>query len=131
MPGDITRDEDIQLLVNSFYDKVKHDAIIGYIFNTIIGQDWRHHLPIMYQFWGTILLNKAGYKGNVIQKHVDLDKKIELQKEHYERWLSLWQETVDELYQGPGADEAKNKASMMLHLISMKVEWSRLPGSIQ
>jgi hemoglobin len=131
MRKEIEKDEDIKVLVNAFYDKVKADATIGFIFHKIIGEDWSHHLPIMYRFWGTILLNKEGYKGNVIQKHIDLDKQIKLEQEHYDRWLLLWKETVDELYEGEKAEEAKNRAGMMLNLISMKVEWARLPNSIQ
>jgi hemoglobin len=130
MKQDIVNGSDIQLLVNSFYDRVKKDEVIGHIFSTIIGDDWSHHLPIMYQFWTTILLHVQGYKGNAIQKHIDLDKKIPLQKEHFDRWLKLWEATVNELYEGAVANEAKNRASLMLNLISMKVEWSRLPGSI-
>lgn len=129
--ADIANERDIELLVNTFYEQVRKDDVIGFIFNTIIGEDWSKHLPIMYQFWGTILLNKLGYKGNVINKHIELDKKIPLNTEHYERWGSLWQTTVDCLYSGPKADEAKNRAALMLNLIQMKVDWSRLPNSIQ
>jgi hemoglobin len=128
---DITIENDIQRLVNTFYERVRKDDTIGQIFNTIIGDDWSRHLPIMYQFWTTILLNQPGYRGNVINKHIELDKKMPLRKEHYDRWYSLWENTVNDLFSGPVADEAKNRASLMLHLINMKVDWSRLPNSIQ
>ena len=131
MRKDISNEEDIGNLVDAFYDKVKQDEVIGHIFHKVIGEDWSHHLPIMYRFWSTILLNKEGYKGNVMQKHIDLDKQVRLEKEHYDRWLSLWKETVDDLFEGEKAGEAKNRASLMINLISMKVDWSRLPGSIQ
>lgn len=131
MKKDILDEEDVKMLVNTFYDKVQKDDTIGFIFNTIIGGDWSHHLPVMYTFWNTILLNKQGYKGNVIQKHIEIDKKITLHKEHYDRWILLWQQTVDELFTGEKAEEAKNRASLMIQLISMKVDWSRLSNSIQ
>ena len=131
MKTDIIGEEDIKTLVNAFYDRVKADDVIGFIFHSIIGEDWSHHLPVMYTFWTTILLNKQGYKGNVIQKHIEVDKKVTLQKEHYDRWIQLWQKTVDELYEGEKAEEAKNRASLMIQLISMKVDWSRLGNSIQ
>ena len=131
MKKDISDEQDIKILVDSFYDKVKKDDTIGYIFQSIIGDDWSHHLPIMYTFWGTILLHKEGYKGNVIKKHIDIDKKIPLQKEHYDQWVHLWTNTVDDLFEGETASEAKNRALLMIHLISMKVEWSRLGNSIQ
>jgi hemoglobin len=131
MKKDIENTDDIQLLVNIFYNKVKTDATIGYIFHNIIGEDWSHHLPIMYRFWGTVLLNQPGYTGNPIKKHIELDKKEQLKEEHYERWLTLWRETTDELFEGENADEIKNKAYLMLNLIKMKVEWARLGNAIQ
>lgn len=125
MKQDISNREDIELLVNTFYDKVKADDTIGYIFHNIIGPDWSHHLPIMYQFWETVLLGKAGYVGNPVMKHIDLDKKMPLQDSHYKTWEGLWMATVNDLYSGPVADDAKYKASNMVNLIRMKVIMAR------
>src|SRR5437879_3670770 len=109
MPStDIITSEDIRLLVNNFYDRVKKDGMIGFIFNDIIGDDWSHHLPVMYQFWETILLGKPGYIGNPVKKHIDIDKSIPLREKHYKRWLESWNDTVDNLFTGPVAEEAKN-----------------------
>ncbi len=122
---DITTRQDIELLVNTFYDKVKKDDTIGFIFNQVIGEDWSHHLPIMYSFWETVLLQKAGYTGNPVKKHIDIDKQIPLQDAHYQRWVSLWNETVDSLFEGANADEIKNRASLMMNLISIKIQMAR------
>lgn len=127
---DIEHKDDIVLLINTFYDKVKKDDIIGHIFHRIIGDDWSQHLPIMYQFWETVLLHKAGYTGNPIQKHVAIDKITELKPIHYQQWLSLWEQTIDELYTGKIADEAKKKAHTMMQLIDMKVTAARTGKSI-
>jgi hemoglobin len=122
---DIGNKEDIVLLINAFYDRVKADDVIGHIFNRIIGDDWSEHLPIMYQFWETVLFAKAGYTGNPVKKHIDIDRKIQLQPEHFQRWLSLWNVTVDSLYAGEVANDAKSRANNMVHLISMKVNMAR------
>lgn len=122
---DITTRQDIELLVNTFYDKVKKDDTIGFIFNQVIGEDWSHHLPIMYSFWETVLLQKAGYTGNPVKKHIDIDRQIPLQDAHYQRWVSLWNETVDSLFEGANADEIKNRASLMMNLISIKIQMAR------
>lgn len=127
---DIRSREDIEMLVNSFYDKVRKDDVIGYIFQQIIGNDWSHHLPIMYSFWETVLLNKAGYSGNPVKKHIEIDKKVPLQQEHYERWLQLWHETLDNLFAGEVAETAKIRAAAMMQLIDMKVQWAREGKSI-
>ncbi len=125
MNTDIQGRDNIEQLVNSFYDKVKKDDTIGYIFMNIIGENWSHHLPIMYQFWETILLSVPGYTGNPVKKHVEIDRKIKLEDGYYEKWLSLWKETVDELFSGPIAEEAKKRAKLMMDLIRYKVLWAR------
>jgi hemoglobin len=131
MNRDLENKSDIEVLINSFYDRVKKDDTIGYIFNETIGADWSHHLPRMYDFWNMVLFSKPGYAGNPTRAHVDLDKKTPLKKEHFDRWVVLWNETVDSLYSGKIADLAKNRASLMANLISMKVEMSHDSNFIQ
>jgi hemoglobin len=130
MKKDITDRQDIETLVNAFYDKVRMDDTIGYIFNKIIGDDWSHHLPIMYQFWETVLFAVPGYVGNPIRKHIEVDQRIPLKEEHYVRWLALWSETIDAMFVGAVAEEAKKKAALMMQLISTKVDWARQGKSI-
>ncbi len=122
---DIENRADIELLINSFYDKVRGDDRIGFIFNDIIGSDWSHHLPVMYQFWDMVLFSTPGYAGNPTRKHVDLDKRIPLAQEHFDRWLQLWNGTTDELFEGENAAQAKNRAMLMANLIHIKIEASR------
>lgn len=131
MNKDITERADIELLINSFYDVVRKDEAIGYIFNDIIGDDWSHHLPIMYQFWESILFSKPGYSGNPIKKHIDIDKRMPLEQAHFTRWLELWNAAVDNLFEGENAAQAKNRAMLMANLINMKVEMSHHDGFIQ
>lgn len=122
---DIINRADIETLIDAFYDKVRKDNNIGPIFNAAIGNDWSHHLPIMYKFWDMVLFSAPGYAGSPVRKHTDLDKRIPLEKVHFDRWLELWNTTVDELFFGEIADMAKNKASLMANLIHMKVEMTR------
>mgnify|MGYP000867379736 CR=1 FL=1 len=125
MQTDIQSRQDIELLVDTFYDVVKADGTIGFIFHDIIGDDWSHHLPVMYQFWETVLLGKAGYSGNPVQKHIAIDKNIKLLPEHFDRWQSIWNSTVDSLYAGAVAEDAKKKAATMIQLMSMKIDMAR------
>jgi hemoglobin len=128
--ADILSKEDLILLVNTFYDRVRRDDVIGHIFNSIIGDDWSEHLPIMYTFWNTVLFGAEGYKGQAVGKHVEIDRKIQLHTEHYERWISLWRDTVDQLFEGPNAGLIKSKAETMLQLIRFKVEAARTGKSL-
>jgi len=121
---DLANRQDIELLINTFYDSVKKDELIGHIFNKAIGNDWSHHLPVMYNFWDMVLFTTPGYAGSPVKAHVDLHKTMPLHKEHFDRWLVLWNETVDLLFSGEYADMAKNKAALMANLIHMKVEMS-------
>lgn len=127
---DISTRNDIEVLVNTFYGQVRKDDRIGYIFNDIIGNDWSHHLPVMYQFWETIILNQPGYTGNPVRKHIDIDKKIPLEEPHFQRWLELWKDTVDSLFEGEKADEIKKRAILMMQLISLKVADARKGNSL-
>ncbi len=127
---DITNSRDIENLVNAFYDEVKQDDVIGHIFHNIIGEDWSHHLPVMYNFWEMVLLGRQGYAGNPVRKHVEVDNRVELKQEHYNRWLQLWHTTVDSMFAGEKAEEAKKRAEVMMQLISMKVQAARDNKSI-
>ena len=109
--NDIQNSADIKLLIDTFYAKVISDEVIGYIFNDIAKVDWPHHLPVMYGFWEFLLLgNSDGYRGNPIQKHVALHQIHPLKVAHFDRWVSLFQATVDELFIGEVAEQAKFRA---------------------
>ncbi len=111
MKPDISNAEDVKLLINTFYEKVQRDDVIGYIFNDIARVNWSAHLPVMYAFWDFLLLGNAdAYRGNPIQKHFDLHAKHPLKAAHFDRWLALFQSTVDELFEGSNADNAKFRA---------------------
>ena len=111
MKPDISNPNDIRALIDSFYKKVQADDAIGFIFNDVAHVDWSHHLPVMYAFWEFLLLGTPdAYRGNPIQKHLDLHQKIPLKAEYFDRWLSLFQASVDELFEGPVAKDAKFRA---------------------
>jgi hemoglobin len=100
---DITSREDIVLLVNSFYDKVNQDDLLKPIFRHV---NWPAHLPIMYNFWSSMLLGDQSYQGNPFQKHVHLS----IDSTHFHKWYELFTQTVDEHFNGSKADEAKSRA---------------------
>jgi hemoglobin len=103
---DIATEEDIKLLVDSFYDRVNRDEVLGPVFNELAKVNWAEHLPTMYSFWSTMLFRTGDYKGRPWPKHAVLP----LKKEHFERWVSLFCRTVNEHFEGPKASEAKSAA---------------------
>lgn len=124
MKNDIGQREDIVLLVNSFYDKVKADTTIGHIFNNIAKVNWELHLPIMYDFWESMLLDGRSYSGNPMVKHIALNKTFPLTSDHFSVWLKLFYQTVDELYSGSKADEAKKRGAQIALLMQHKIQGS-------
>lgn len=110
---DIRLRSDIELLIDRFYEHVRADSVIGYIFNEIAQVDWPKHLPVMCDFWEFLLLQGKNYHGNPIEKHFELHAKHPIAAEHFDRWLKLFQQTVDELFAGPVADDAKFRAMVI------------------
>ncbi len=121
MTKDINNRKDIELLINSFYEKVRLDESLGYIFDEIAGVDWENHLPVMYDFWETTLFHTGSYKRNAMQSHVDLNKKVLLTKAHFDQWLMLFKATVDELFDGEIANNAKTRAISIATMIQIKI----------
>jgi len=121
MKSDIQSSEDIILLVNTFYTKVKANATLGYIFNDLAKVDWEKHLPKMYSFWGSLLLGEHTYSGNPMEKHITLSKSMPLSSTEFSEWLLLFNETVNELFAGEKADEAKLRAANIARLMLFKI----------
>jgi hemoglobin len=118
--ADIRQRADIESLVDTFYAQVRQDPLIGPIFNEHIGDDWSAHIPKIHTFWEAVLLGSTGYSGNIIQQHLALNRRYDLSEEKFSRWLSLWQSTIDALFAGAKAEEAKSKAGLMAQLMRMK-----------
>ncbi|MBO9619965.1 MAG: group III truncated hemoglobin [Niabella sp.] len=119
---DIANREDVERLVNSFYDRVRLNAVIGPIFNDIARVDWEHHLPKMYSFWSSILLGEQSYSGNPMVRHIELSRMTTMTEKEFSEWLRLFNETVDALFDGPKAAEAKTRAANIARLMLFKIQ---------
>jgi hemoglobin len=91
--ADITEDM-IRDLVHAFYAKAREDALLGPIFNRVIGDDWDAHLATICDFWSGVMLQSGRYGGSPMAVHMKLR---ELTPQHFERWLALWAETAAEV----------------------------------
>lgn len=121
MKKDIENKKDIEKLVNSFYDKVKQDALIGFIFTDIVRVNWERHLPVMYDFWENSLFYTGNYIGNPMEIHRHLHKLIPLTAEYFARWTDLFTSTVDELFAGEKATLAKQRAISIAAVMQFKI----------
>ncbi|MEO8088114.1 MAG: group III truncated hemoglobin [Bacteroidota bacterium] len=119
MKNDIKNIGDIKLLVNSFYEKIRKDELLKDIFNSKIEDRWPQHLEKMYRFWQTVLLDEHTYYGSPFLPHA----KLPVAKEHFDGWLKLFYETVDELFAGEKAERAKWQGERMAEMFHSKMEY--------
>ena len=121
MKSDIATLDDIKLLVDSFYGQVREDDLLANIFNERIQDRWTAHLEKMYRFWQTVLLEEHTYYGSPFLPHA----KLPVDAEHFERWLKLFNETVDTLFEGDKATRAKWQGERMAEMFLSKINYYR------
>ena len=115
---DIQNREDVFLLVSEFYNKIRKDAVLGPFFNRVI-KDWEAHIERLTTFWETSLFMtkklEHRYHGNPLQVHIEVDRENDyaITQMHFGLWINLWLETLDELFEGEIAQNAKNRARKM------------------
>lgn len=121
MKTDIENKADVEILVNTFYEKVRIDEILGPVFNVLIPVNWTTHLPAMRQFWENAIFQTGGYTGNPMTLHTHIHKKINLATGQFDRWIRLFNETTDELFEGKNADLAKQRAAGIAAVMKHKI----------
>lgn len=113
MTTDLKNRTDVNVLVCTFYDKIRHDELLGPIFNKMISEkEWPAHLEKLTDFWETNLFGVARFKGNPTQKHIKTDAYFNymIDEQHFDRWLTLWKNTIQELFVGDKATRAQMAA---------------------
>lgn len=108
---DISTREDLHKLVSMFYEKVRQDDLLGDIFNNAI-TDWPPHIEHLTDFWESNIFGVSKFSGNPPRKHKEVDRNEghTISELHFERWLNIWWSTVNRLFEGPKATEAKERA---------------------
>ena len=116
MKRDIENRADIDLLMTEFYSTAMVDETIGYIFTDVAKLDLDHHLPIIGDFWDTLLFQAGKYSRygrNPLMVHAELNEMTPLKPHHFSRWLEIFSETIDRLFAGERADFLKFRAAMI------------------
>ena len=119
--NDIVSSNEIKMVIDTFYEKVRADASIGFIFNDIAKVDWEHHMPIMYTVWESTVFGTGTYTRNAMTPHFVLQDKVKFTAAHFERWVFLFVTTVDELYAGENAEIMKMRATSIAGLMQNKL----------
>ncbi|MBP9187183.1 MAG: group III truncated hemoglobin [Bacteroidia bacterium] len=121
MSKDIITIDDIKIMVDSFYTKIRKDELLGPIFNEKIGDNWATHLEKMYRFWQTVLLEEHTYNGSPFSPHASMP----LFRNHFDRWMQLFNENIDETFTGEKAQEAKWRGEKMAEMFHYKIAYYR------
>jgi hemoglobin len=126
---DIQNKDDIKVLVDAFYAKVNEDELLSPIFNQIAKVNWEAHLPRMYQFWASLLLDANEYRGQPFDKHAEHSDHIHAK--HFDRWILLFNQTIDELFEGEKAKLAKTRAQSIGAIFQYKLDFIRNNPAIE
>ena len=115
---DILSLDDVKNLVDTFYDKIRKNELLGPIFNERIQDRWPEHLEKMYTFWQTVLLKEHTYFGSPFVPHA----RLPVDNIHFTTWMGLFNETVDDLFKGTVAEEAKWRGAKMAEMFESKIK---------
>ncbi|MDX5319796.1 MAG: group III truncated hemoglobin [Bacteroidota bacterium] len=119
MKTDIHTLQDIHLLVDTFYGRIRKDSVLGPIFDNQIQERWPQHLETMCRFWQTVLLDEHTYQGSPFVPHA----KLPVQESHFSHWINLFNQTVDELFEGTKAERAKWQGARMAEMFWSKINY--------
>ncbi len=121
MKSDILTKADIKTVIDVFYKSVKTDEVIGFFFSEIIPVDWEKHSEQMCSFWENVLFFTGDYEGNPIVTHRHINEKYATNLEHFERWIMLFDITIDALYKGPNAEKMKQHSKAIASVMMKKI----------
>lgn len=108
---DLATRADIEDLLRRFYGRVLVDDILAGPFAQIRESGLDAHLPIMCDFWETVLFRAGLYRGSALSAHRKVHTRHRLESRHFVRWLDLWSTTIGQMFEGPVADRATVQAT--------------------
>ncbi|UGS20695.1 group III truncated hemoglobin [Flavobacterium cyclinae] len=119
---DIETREDILLIMRKFYDKLFADDSINFFFTkvTSVDQHLEAHFEILATFWEQSLFLKGGYFNNMFSIHKEVHDKHAFTKEHFDTWISHFNLTIDEHFEGKYAEQMKTQALSMATIMQIK-----------
>lgn len=117
---DITTRTDLALLMQKFYDKVFADDLIGFYFTEVVKVNLEKHIPVIADFWESVVFDRGTYQGNVMQVHQQIHQLSAFRDEHFIRWVTLFKQTVDESFAGEISEKLKQRAESIATVMRLK-----------
>ncbi len=105
--SDLQSRNDIARFVNAFYQRLLADQQLAPIFTDVAGITLDEHKPLIIDYWEKLLLGGNAYRRHTMNIHRAVHSKRPLSEDDFKRWLALYTQTMDELYEGPLAERAK------------------------
>jgi hemoglobin len=130
MKRDIENRADIEVVLEVFYSQVTHDPVIGHFFTEVIQLDIVAHIPVIANFWEAVLFGQQVYKKNVMEVHQHIHQLSTIKKEHLDRWVSVFTQTVDTCFEGEKATLMKQRAASIATLMDIKLNHNSINKSI-
>lgn len=118
---DLDNPEEIAEMVRRFYADVTMDDLLGPMFNDVAKVDWSEHLPKLAAFWCRALLGRSGYSGNPFRAHALVHQQRSFRPVHFERWLTLFHETLELGWIGPNTERARELADNVARVHSQQL----------
>ena len=122
MKGDIQDRADIRKLVTAFYERLLKDEDFKHIFLGVMQVDMLAHIDTLMDFWESTLFQAGKYKGDTVEAHLEVHYQHRLNTAHFSKWLEVFNETVNDLFEGSIATQAKQKAAALATIIRLKID---------
>jgi hemoglobin len=121
MKKDIETREELEEFLRAFYKKAFADELIGHFFIEVVPLDLKTHIPVIANFWESVAFNKPNYRKNVMEVHQYIHHLSKIKKEHLDRWVKIFTETLDETFEGSKTELMKQRARSIATLMDIKL----------
>jgi hemoglobin len=129
MKKDIETREELEEFLRAFYKKAFADELIGFFFIEVVPLDLKTHIPVIASFWESVVFNTHGYRKNVMEVHRHIHHLSKIKKEHLDRWVKLFTETLDEFFEGLKTELMKQRARSIATLMDIKLNYEGIGGA--
>lgn len=121
MKKDIETREELEEFLRAFYKKAFVDELIGHFFTEVVPLDLKTHIPVIANFWESVVFNTHGYRKNVMEVHKQIHILAKIKKEHLDRWVKIFTDTLDEQFEGYKTELMKQRARSIATLMDIKL----------
>lgn len=125
--ADLSARADVEALLRRFYGRVMADDVLADPFAELRTKGLESHIPVMADFWETALFRAGLYRGSALQAHRHVHQRIPLNSRHFVRWLTTWNDTVDQMFRGPIAERAKIQGARIAWAMHRRLTGSDTP----